>query len=69
MPADALLHVGRADYVLVAGEPGLFRVTAVRVGESNEGRLQVAEGVKAGDRVVSAGAILLKPYVASALTR
>jgi membrane fusion protein, heavy metal efflux system len=69
LPADSVLHVGRADYVLVGIEPGLFRVTPVRVGESYEGRLQVAEGVKAGDRVVGAAAILLKPYVASALSR
>jgi hypothetical protein len=70
VPADAVLHVGRSDYVLVGGgEPGTFRVTPVRVGESYEGRLQIAEGVKAGDRVVAGGAILLKPYVASALSR
>ena len=69
LPADAVLHVGRADYVLVGGEPGLFRVTAVHVGESYGNRLQVADGVKAGDRIVGAGAILLKPYVASALSR
>ncbi len=69
VPADAVLHVGSADYVLVGGEPGLFQVTPVRVGEAYEGRLEVAQGVKAGDRVVSAGAILLKPYVASALSR
>jgi hypothetical protein len=69
LPADAVLHVDRADYVLVGSERGLFRVTAVRVGESYRGRLQVVDGVKAGDRVVAAGAILLKPYVASALSR
>jgi hypothetical protein len=69
VPAEAVLHLGRSDYVLVGGEPGFFRVTPVRVGEAHEGRLQVAEGVKAGDRVVSAGAILLKPYVAGALSR
>jgi hypothetical protein len=70
VPADAVLHVGRSDYVLVGGgEPGTFRVTPVRVGESYEGRLQVAEGVKAGDRVLASGAILLKPYVTSALSQ
>jgi hypothetical protein len=69
LPADAVLHVGRGDYVLVGGQPGLFRVTPVRVGESYEGRLQVVGGVKAADRVVSGGAILLKPYVESALSR
>lgn len=69
VPADAVLHVGRADYVLVGAEPGTFRVSPVRVGESYGGRLQVLEGAKAGDRVVGSGAILLKPYVASAMVR
>ena len=69
VPADAVLHVGRADYVLVGTQPGLFRVSPIRVGESYEGRLQVTDGAKAGDRVVGSGAILLKPYVASALAR
>jgi len=69
LPADAVLHVERADYVLVGGEPGLYKVTPVRVGDSYDGRVQVAEGVGPGDRVVGAGAILLKPYLASALSR
>jgi hypothetical protein len=69
LPADAVLHVGRADYVLVGAEPGLFKVTPVRVGDSYDGRVQVVDGVRAGDRVVGDGAILLKPYVAGALSR
>jgi multidrug efflux pump subunit AcrA (membrane-fusion protein) len=69
LPDEAVLHVGHGDYVLVGGEPGLYRVTPVHVGESYQGRLQVADGVKAGDRVVTGGAILLKPYVESALSR
>jgi RND family efflux transporter MFP subunit len=69
VPADAVLHVGREDYVLVGGEPGQFRVAPVRVADGYEGRLQVLDGVKAGDRVIGSGAILLKPYLASALAR
>src|SRR5262249_28368916 len=69
VPADSVLHVGREDYVLVAGEPGTFRVVAAHVGDAHDGRLQVVDGVTAGDRVVGAGAILLKPYVAAALAR
>jgi membrane fusion protein, heavy metal efflux system len=67
LPADAVLHVGRADYVLVSGAPGVFHVTPVRVAESTEERLQVIEGAKAGDRVLGSGAIFLKPYVDGAL--
>ena len=69
LPADSVLHVGRDDYVIVAGEPGAFKVAAVHVGDSHEGRLQAVDGVKAGDRVVGSAAILLKPYVAAALSR
>ena len=69
VPADAVLHLGREDYVLVGGEPGQFKVASVHVGDSYEGRLQVLDGLKAGDRVVGAGAILLKPYLAGALAR
>jgi membrane fusion protein, heavy metal efflux system len=69
VPAEAVLHVGRDDYVLLGGEAGRFAVAAVHVGDPHEGRLQVLDGVKAGDRVVGAGAILLKPYIASALSR
>jgi membrane fusion protein, heavy metal efflux system len=69
VPADSVLHVGREDVVLVAGEPGAFKVATVRVGDSFDGRLQVVDGVKAGDRIIGSGAILLKPYVATALSR
>jgi hypothetical protein len=62
-PADGVLHVGRSDYLLAgAGEEG-WRVTEVRVGELHGGRVEVLQGVKAGDRVIGKGAILLKPFV------
>ena len=69
VPADSVLHLGREDYVIVAGGPGAFRVAAVHVGDLHQGRLQVLDGVKPGERVVGSTAILLKPYVAAALSR
>jgi hypothetical protein len=63
-PADGLLHVGRADYVLAAvAKAGQWRIAEVKTGELSGARVEVLDGLKAGDRVIGAGAILLKPYV------
>ena len=66
-PADGLLHVGRSDYMLAAASSGVWRITEVRVGEVRGGRAEVLEGLKAGDRVIGRGAILLKPIVVQSL--
>lgn len=59
----ALLHVMQSDYVLVQASPSELRIVPVKVAGSNEGMYEVIEGLKAGDRVVVQGAILLKPLV------
>jgi hypothetical protein len=41
----------------------VWRVTEVRVGEVRNGRVEVIAGLRAGDRVIGLGAILLKPFV------
>jgi hypothetical protein len=63
MPADGLLHVGQSDYALVAAEAGAWRVTEIKTGEQYDSRVEVLQGLKAGDRVIGAGVILLKPFV------
>jgi hypothetical protein len=67
VPADAVLHIDRADYVIVRDHGDTYHVTPLRIGETYDNRVQALDGVKAGDGVVGAGAILLKPYVAAAL--
>lgn len=67
MPADGLLHVGDQEYALVAGGPGNWRITAVQTGELRGDKVEVLSGVRAGDRVLGKGAILLKPAVVQAL--
>lgn len=67
VPADAVLHVGRADYVLVAAGPNNWRVAEVQIGEPHNGDVEVLTGVTADDRVIGKGAILLKPLAAKAL--
>ena len=67
IPATALLHIGRKDYVLVAAGADQWRVTEVTVGEVQSGRCEVLEGLKSGDRIISRGAILLKTVAAQTL--
>ena len=96
VPSEAVLHIGRADYVLVVAGQDLFRVAEVQVGEPLPGglavrpgdahgiellggaalalqkpaadsRVAILSGLKPGDRVLAAGAILLKPVAAKAV--
>jgi len=67
VPSDAVLHVGRSDYVLVQAQPGVWRVNEVHVGEARGTSVEVLSGLASGDTVVGSGAILLKPLVVQAL--
>jgi membrane fusion protein, heavy metal efflux system len=67
VPADGVLHVGRADYVLVGTEPGVWQVTEVTVGEINGTSVEILVGLQGGERVIGNGAILLKPVVVQAV--
>jgi hypothetical protein len=66
-PTDGILHVGLGDFMLVGSEPGVWKVTGVRVGEVQGSRVEMLQGVKAGERVLGKGAILLKPFVVQAV--
>jgi cobalt-zinc-cadmium efflux system membrane fusion protein len=67
-PADGVLHIGRADYVLTAAEQAnTWRVTEVQVGEPHNGDVEILDGLKEGERVVGKGAILFKPLAVRAL--
>ncbi len=67
VPADGVLHIGGADYVLTAAGVGAWRVTEVQVGERAGEHVEVLGGVKGGEQMVGHGAILLKPLVVQAL--
>jgi hypothetical protein len=67
-PAEGLVHIGRADYFLVAtGKPGEWRATEVHLGEPYKADIEVLGGLQTGDRVLGRGAILLKPIVVRSL--
>jgi len=67
VPADGVLHVGRADYVLVGTEANTWQVADVQVGEPHNGDVEVLDGLKPVDRLIGKGAILFKPLIVRAL--
>jgi membrane fusion protein, heavy metal efflux system len=67
VPPDAIIHVGRSDYVLLRGENEDWRVTEVQVGELHETLVEVLGGLHAGDKIAGRGVILLKPSIIEAL--
>ncbi|MBI2824391.1 MAG: efflux RND transporter periplasmic adaptor subunit [Planctomycetia bacterium] len=68
VPGTALLHVGQSDYVLVQVSDSDWRITQVKVAGSHDGEYEVASGLASGDRVISHGAILLKPMVTQSVS-
>lgn len=67
VPADAVLHIGLQDYVLVEDQSGEWRVTDVEVGELFHDRFEVLSGLKDGARIIANGVILLKPAIVQSL--
>ena len=67
IPPEAVVHVGRSDYVLVRGENDDWRVTDVQLGELHKTSVEVLSGLSAGDKIAGQGVILLKPCIIEAL--
>lgn len=77
VPADAVLHAGRHDYILTELRRGEYRAQEVQVDEpapattgaakAKDSQLIVTSGLRDGERVVAAGAILLKPVMVKSL--
>lgn len=64
VPNEAVIHIGRYEYVFKQAEPGRFAVVRIEAMEPQGDVSEVAAGLQAGDQIVSAGAILLKPLAA-----
>lgn len=60
IPSSAVLQVGDKNVVFVEESRGHFRRAEVTVGAARDGAVPVIAGLKAGDRVVTAGALLLE---------
>jgi len=59
VPASAVIDDGTRQVVLIALDEGRFKPQPVRLGERGTDHVEVLEGVKAGDRVVTSANFLL----------
>ncbi|MBI3882560.1 MAG: efflux RND transporter periplasmic adaptor subunit [Verrucomicrobia bacterium] len=59
VPRTAVLRPGDAARVFVEMEPGHFQQRAVKLGRIGDALCEVLDGVKAGERVVTSGGLLL----------
>ena len=59
VPIEAVIREGDVAAVFVEAEPRAFRRREVRLGIERDGRVQVRDGLKAGELVVARGAIFL----------
>ena len=60
VPVDAVIWEGEQAVVWVEREPMVFQRRKVKVGMEQDGRLQILDGLKAGERVVGRGAIFVQ---------
>jgi cobalt-zinc-cadmium efflux system membrane fusion protein len=67
IPSDAVIHVGRGDFVFARSAPGPWRIQEVTLSEAQGASVEVQSGLVAGEEVIGAGAILLKPFLVRAL--
>lgn len=61
IPADALIKRQDGDYVFVAGEGDKAELRKVKAGRTVGSEIVIAEGLKAGERIVSDGLIQVYP--------
>lgn len=60
VPANAVQRQGEQTFVFVAESPHRFRRVDVAIRDVGEERIEIVRGLKAGDRVVTKGAFVLK---------
>jgi len=59
VPVDTVLRTGRGDFVIVAESENHFRPAQVRLGAESGDRIEVLEGLNAGQTVVANGQFML----------
>jgi cobalt-zinc-cadmium efflux system membrane fusion protein len=59
VPEVAVVYEGSAAHVWVVGADGLLIYRAIRPGRSNEGLVEVLDGLKTGERVVTKGGLFI----------
>jgi len=56
---EAVLITGKKNHVFVQTQPGHFEPRTVRTGVSNDGLIEILEGVEAGELIVTSGQFLI----------
>jgi multidrug efflux pump subunit AcrA (membrane-fusion protein) len=64
VPQTAIVHVGSGDYVVTSVGKDEWRVRAVALGPSEGNLVEVVHDLKAGERLIGDGVVLLKPVIA-----
>lgn len=59
VPAEAVIRGGRSDRVVLAAESSIYRSVPVVVGMEVDARVQILEGLKEGDKIVTSGQFLI----------
>ncbi len=59
VPASAVIYEGAAAHVWVAAGDGLLGLRRIRTGRSNDGLIEVLEGLKPGEKVVTQGGLFI----------
>jgi len=59
VPSEALIRTGRRTLVMLAEDAGRYRPVEVQLGQENEGKTVVLNGLEEGQQVVSSGQFLL----------
>jgi membrane fusion protein, heavy metal efflux system len=59
VPAGAVIFEGDAAHVWVAADGGLLELRTIRTGRSNDGLVEVLEGLKPGEQVVIKGGLFI----------
>ena len=63
IPASAVFMIDSQYYLFVQEAPGKFKRHQVKVGTESDGKIPVVDGIAAGQKVVSEGALLLQSIV------
>jgi cobalt-zinc-cadmium efflux system membrane fusion protein len=66
VPEEAVQFVGGQSVVFLEMEPGLFTPRTIQTGFRSNGWIEIKEGLSAGNRVVVAGAFVLKAHYGKA---
>jgi len=59
VPAEAVIRTGRAERVILALPEGRFKPRLVTTGLKDDGRIEIVQGLEAGDRVVASSQFLI----------